>query len=136
MIKIYSKINPELLLHLIFRINEAKEERLDLTEPKEYLQCAVMLLNKKKFNAHKHIERLQINERYVTQESFVIIQGRVKCIFYDTSKTIIAEHIIGPGDISITFHGGHNYEILEDNTIIYEFKSGPYLGPVNDRIRI
>ena len=27
----------------------------------------------------------------------------------------------------MTFRGGHNYEILEKNTIVLEFKTGPYL---------
>jgi len=33
----------------------------------------------------------------------------------------------------MTFEGGHTYEILEENTSIYEFKTGPYNGRENDK---
>jgi len=37
------------------------------------------------------------------------------------------------GDCSITFCGGHNYMCLEDDTLIYEAKTGPYLGVEKDK---
>ena len=37
-----------------------------------------------------------------------------------------------PGDISITFEGGHKLEILKNNTVIYEHKNGPYEGQKKD----
>ena len=50
--------------------------------------------------------------------------------FYSTvgDDNIISEEILNKGDCSVTLYGGHNYEILEDNTLVYEFKTGPYLG--------
>jgi hypothetical protein len=93
-----------------------------------------MKLDKKIFKAHRHLPRQQ-NEEIITQESFVIIQGKVKCIFYDLDDSIIEAHIIRRGDASFTFYGGHNYEILKNNTILYEFKVGKYIGE-GDRVRI
>ena len=43
-----------------------------------------------------------------------------------TSKTL------KPGDVSITFEGGHKLDILKDNTVIYEHKNGPYEGQKKD----
>ena len=34
---------------------------------------------------------------------------------------------IKKGDISILYRGGHAFDALEKNTIIYEIKNGPYL---------
>jgi hypothetical protein len=34
----------------------------------------------------------------------------------------------------MTFRGGHNYLILEDDTIVYEYKTGPYLGQELDKV--
>ena len=62
-----------------------------------------------------------------------IIKGKVKCIFYDVDDTIISEPILYEGDISFTFGGGHNYLILEDDTIVYEYKTGPYYGQKIDK---
>jgi len=136
MIKIYSNYIPNKLLHIVNYLSDCKEERIDICDTDQYLQCAFLSLDRRKFRAHKHIPRIHSSDNYIAQESFVIIKGRVKCILYDLDDTILAEHIIGPGDISITFFGAHNYEILEDDTIIYEFKTGPYLGPEKDRIRL
>ena len=41
---------------------------------------------------------------------------------------------LGPGDVSITLYGGHNYEILEENTRVLEYKTGPYYGQTEDKV--
>jgi hypothetical protein len=63
----------------------------------------------------------------------VVIRGSVKCIFYDLDNTIIAEPILKAGDASFTLYGGHTYLILEDDTIVYEYKTGPYEGQKLDK---
>ena len=85
----------------------------------------------KTFRPHYHIPV----ERHstITQESWVVIQGKIKVILYDIDQNIIAERILNQGDISITFYGGHNYISLEDNTLVYEYKIGPYMGQVRDK---
>ena len=52
---------------------------------------------------------------------------------YDTDRTLLKEEVIRKGDCSMTFEGGHTYEILEDDTIVYEYKTGPYMGVENDK---
>jgi hypothetical protein len=84
------------------------------------------------FKAHKHITL--VKETNIAQESWIVIKGSVKCVFYDLDDTIIAEPILYPGDCSMTFRGGHNYLILEDDTIVYEYKTGPYLGQELDKV--
>ena len=37
------------------------------------------------------------------------------------------------GDVSITYFGGHNYTVEEDNSVVYECKQGPYLGQLRDK---
>jgi hypothetical protein len=46
---------------------------------------------------------------------------------------ILAEPILKTGDASFTLEGGHNYLILEDNTLVYEYKTGPYEGQLMDK---
>ena len=55
------------------------------------------------------------------------------CILYDIDDQIIAEPILKAGDASFTLYGGHTYSILEDNTIVYEYKTGPYEGQNLDK---
>ena len=130
--KIYSKIEPNKLLHLVNRLNEI-DGRTDIAPPEEFLQLATLKMKKgQTFKAHKHITL--VKETNIAQESWIVIKGSVKCIFYDLDDSIIAEPILFPGDCSMTFRGGHNYLILEEDTIVYEYKTGPYLGQELDKV--
>lgn len=132
--KIFSKINPNKLLHLINRKKDISH-RTDIIPTDNFLQCATMQLeNGKTFLPHKHITKDRHYEKQIAQESWIVIEGRVKCILYDLDDTIIATPILEAGDASFTLYGGHTYEILEDNTLIYEYKTGPYEGQELDKI--
>jgi len=130
--KIYSKIEPTKLLHLTGSINNLNVNRVDIAPENEYLQLAILNLpNGKTFKPHKHIIHEKITD--IAQESWFVYKGKVKCIFYDLDDTIISEQIIKEGEFSMTFRGGHNYEILQDNTLVLEYKTGPYLGVEMDK---
>jgi hypothetical protein len=56
MLKIYSKINPKKLLHVIFKREDVSPVRIDISPEKEYIQVACFSLPKgKTFRAHKHL---------------------------------------------------------------------------------
>jgi hypothetical protein len=130
--KIFSKINPNILLHLVYRFNEING-RTNIAPENEFLQLASLKMKKgTTFKAHKHI--IIEKTTNIAQESWLVIKGSVKCFFYDTDDSILAEPILFPGDISMTFRGGHNYLILDDDTIVYEYKTGPYLGQEMDKV--
>ena len=132
--KIYSKIEPEKLLHIIVRKDDFKPGREDIVEENQFIQCSILQMeNGKTFKPHKHIWK-ERTRNVIAQESWIVVQGSVKCIFYDIDDTLIAEPILYPGDASFTLEGGHNYEILEDDTLVYEYKTGPYEGQLMDKI--
>ena len=134
--KIYSKKNPEKLLHIVYKKSEIGEDREDIIPVDNFLQCGVMKMMKgKTFKPHKHIWKNRCSD-IIAQESWVCIKGSVKCIYYDLDDEIIETSILHEGDCSFTLEGGHNYEILENDTIIYEFKTGPYEGQNLDKIFI
>jgi cupin fold WbuC family metalloprotein len=134
--KIYSKVNPNKLLHLIQRVDEIVEPRVDLIPEEHFIQCSTLKMkNGKTFKPHKHIWKNKTRD-VIAQESWIVIKGKVKCIFYDTNDQIIATPILNPGDASFTLEGGHTYEILEDDTLVYEYKTGPYEGQKNDKVFI
>jgi len=133
--KIFSKIKKGTVLHIVHKNKEMKNNRKNISDDSDFLQVACLKLeNKQTFKPHKHIEC--IRETNITQESWVVIKGSVKAILYDIDDNIIKEVILYPGDCSITFLGGHNYECLEDNTLVYEFKTGPYFGQKKDKVFI
>ena len=130
--KIFSRQDPEILLHLVNRLEEIND-RTDICPQEEFLQLASLKMEKgKTFRPHKHIFK-QGEEKVISQESWVVIAGKVKVMFYDLDDKLIESLILHPGDCSVTFRGGHNYEILEDKTIVYEFKTGPYKGQRLDK---
>jgi cupin fold WbuC family metalloprotein len=131
--KIYSKIDPDKLLHIIVYLSDISG-RTEIVPENNFIQCSTLKMeNGKTFPPHKHITKDRHYPEQIAQESWVIIKGRVRCILYDTDDTIIATPILNAGDASFTLYGGHTYEILEDDTIVYEYKTGPYEGQKLDK---
>ena len=130
---IYSKIDPTKLLHVIVRKENLTPGRVEVINKDQFIQCALLNMEKgKTFKPHKHIWK-ERTRNVIAQESWIVIQGSVKCIFYDIDDQILATPILYPGDASFTLEGGHNYEILENDTLVYEYKTGPYEGQQLDK---
>jgi hypothetical protein len=131
--KIYSKIEKTKLLHIIVRKNEMSPGRENLITEENFIQCSSLNLPKgTTFKPHRHIWK-ERTKNVIAQESWVVIQGSVKCVFYDIDDLILTTEILNVGDASFTLEGGHNYEILEDETLVYEYKTGPYEGQNFDK---
>jgi cupin fold WbuC family metalloprotein len=131
--KIYSKIEPKKLLHIINRLSDI-DSRKDIVPEDNFIQCATLKMEKgKTFPPHKHITKDRYYPKQIAQESWVVIKGKVKCKLYDINDQLIAEPILKEGDASFTLYGGHTYEILEENTVVYEYKTGPYEGQKLDK---
>ena len=131
--KIFSKVVPEKLLHIVTRKSEVMNGRQNIISENNFIQCSFLKLEEgTTFKPHKHIWK-ERTQSIIAQESWVVLQGSVKCIFYDLDDTLLSEHILYAGDTSFTLEGGHNYLILEDDTIVYEYKTGPYEGQLFDK---
>ena len=137
---IYSKLESSRILHIIHRKQDFYQIedgfRRNVVGEKEFIQLGAMQFDKgKTFSPHKHVWKAG-EEKVIAQESWVVIKGRVKCSLYDTDGTLLVEPILSVGDCSITLEGGHTYTILEDDTLIYEYKTGPYKGQENDKVML
>lgn len=129
---IYSKIEPTKILHIINRKRDIQDGRADLVDPDQFIQCAALKNEQgKTFEPHRHIMQMR-HEVYIPQESWVVISGMVQVILYDLDNTVLHTDVLEPGDVSITLQGGHNYLFMQDS-IVYEFKTGPYLGQQHDK---
>ena len=134
--KIYSKVEPNKLLHIIVRKDDLVKGRTEVVSEEHFIQCALLNMEKDKtFKPHKHIWKNRTRD-VIAQESWVVIQGKVKCTFFDIDDNIIEEPILEVGDASFTLEGGHTYTILEDDTLVYEYKTGPYEGQELDKVFI
>ena len=139
--KIFSKIHPTVLLHIVNKTSDPEMEklrsemsggRIDVAPEDEFLQVAALQMNAgKTFKPHKHIVHEKVTN--IAQESWVVLSGSVRAILYDLDDSIISEETLNAGDLSMTFRGGHNYIATAPNTFVYEFKTGPYLGQALDK---
>ena len=130
---VYSKLQPTTLIGLIFRAEGFEANgRVDIAPTNEFLQCSALEFNEgKTFKPHKHINIEKTTN--VAQECWVVMEGIVKVIWYDLDDKPLCSKIMSRGDMAMTFRGGHNYLIMEDDTQVYEFKTGPYWGVKQDK---
>lgn len=135
MTKIYSNVEPGKLLHFVHKQGDSTDNRTDLVDSNNFIQCSFLKLEKDKtFVPHIHIEKSRHYEKQIAQESWVVIKGRVQLFFYDIDGILLRDDLVlTPGDASFTLYGGHTYKILEENTIVYEYKTGPYEGQKLDK---
>ena len=130
---IYSKVDPNKLLHVIVRKEDLTKGRNEVVPENNFIQCAILNMDEgKTFKPHKHIWKERTRD-VIAQESWIVVAGSVRCTFYDIDDQIIAEPILYPGDASFTLEGGHTYTILENDTLVYEYKTGPYEGQKLDK---
>lgn len=135
MYKIYSNINKEELILSFLKYSDISEYRSDICPAKEYIQVSGRKLKKGMIvppHRHNKIDRTS----NITQEAWVVLEGSVKGTFYDLDDTFLHELVLKKGDVVVLFRGGHSMEVMEEGTIFYEFKNGPYLGLENDKQKI
>ncbi len=134
MIKVYSNVIENKLLHMVYFKNDLDETRFDVAPEDQFIQVSALRLEAgKTFRPHKHIWKEAPEPKVIAQESWCVLEGRVQAHFYDLDDSLLAEYVLEVGDISLTFEGGHSYTILEDARV-YEYKTGPYQGVEKDKV--
>jgi mannose-6-phosphate isomerase-like protein (cupin superfamily) len=116
------------LLHVIIRAEDFPGAREDISAAHEALQLSVIATPKwTTYQAHRHIPKKTPSE-HVTQETWIVVRGRVSVSHDDIDGTLLEVSILESGDCTITYAGGHGYQILTDDARVYELKTGPYAG--------
>jgi hypothetical protein len=135
MLNIYSKVDPEKIILSLIRKNEITNSRQNITPDEEFLQAGVKITKAEDFfKAHKHLPCNKVAT--TTQEAWVILDGKVEGTFYDLDDSLLCSLEISDGDCIVIYRGGHSLKILDDDTILYEFKNGPYYGVKKDKTYI
>jgi hypothetical protein len=98
MIKVYSKLKKNKILHIIYNKNyfhRIKSHRLDISSEEQFIQVATLLLKKNQtFLAHKHIWKVPRFKKAIAQESWVILEGRVRMYAYDIDGSFIKSFLL------------------------------------------
>jgi cupin fold WbuC family metalloprotein len=81
-------------------------------------------------NALEMGTELPIHRHQHTAETYILLQGSIRVLFYNKKKELINSTILNPqeGKFGIDIPAGqfHTIEILENGSVIFEVKDGPY----------
>ena len=87
------------------------------------------------FNALEPGTFIPIARHPASAETLIILRGRLRILIYDDHKNIIEDVIISSSSDNIGYHipkgVWHQVESLDEGTICFETREGPYL-PVAD----
>ncbi len=137
--KIYSKVNPSVLLHVIYTHEKSNEKTsvkkvYNLTEDEHNLQAMVFQMPAgTKSSPHKH--NPQERKTSQTHEALLLLEGSVELSIYDIDHSFVDKVVLNEGDCYVIINGGHNINALTDVTF-FEFKNGPYYGSEKDKTNI
>ena len=74
---------------------------------------------------------LPIHRHRNMAETYIILRGKLRVMFYNEKKELIESEILDPlvGKYGINIPAGewHTIEILEPDTVIFETKDGPFM---------
>ena len=133
--KIFSKKDKNKLLHIIHRPSDNDPaSRTDIVPASEFIQCSWLKMHEgTTFKPHRHIYKKTSYREHIAQESWVVVKGSVECRLYDLDNSLLHTTILREGEASFTLEGGHTYTILDDDTLVYEYKTGHYEGQKLDK---
>jgi Mannose-6-phosphate isomerase len=81
-------------------------------------------------NALEPGTEVPVHRHLNTAESYILLRGRLKVIFYNDQMELTDSVILNPesGNFGIDIPMGqwHSIEVLESGTVIFEVKDGPY----------
>ena len=124
--QIYSRLHPNTLLVSILDPSD-HIGRIDAAGADEILQVSAIRLPKSKIiRPHKHKDTPR--NTVGTQESWIVISGLLKANIYDIDESLLDTVSLGPGMCMTLYNGGHNFEVISNDAVIYEIKNGPYYG--------
>ena len=70
---------------------------------------------------HRHLEPAK-------DETLVVLRGRLGAVEFDAEGTVVSAATLRPGQVADVPHGTfHTWFALEDGTIFFEAKAGPYV---------
>lgn len=89
-------------------------------------------------NAMEPGTELPVHRHKDTDETYILLRGKLDVKVYNEQKELIATHRLDPKEgkygIHIPANSWHNVEVLENGTVIFEVKQGPYLPLAGDDI--
>lgn len=123
-------ITEDLLNSISFQAKKSSRLRMNYNLH-ESLEAKVQRL----FNAMEPGTIIPIQRHQNTAETLILVRGKMKVVLYDDNKNVIEQailsHELGNYGVQIPAGVWHYVEILENDTVMFEVKEGPYT-PLTD----
>lgn len=109
------------------------DNRINLTELSQIIQASLIKMTR--FQSVPKHEHLPI-ERYTTGtgEGWLVLNGSFEAEIFDIDQTSLGKYLLKKFDIILMFNGGHSLYATKKNSVIFEFKNGPFKGSDSDKI--
>lgn len=82
-------------------------------------------------NALEPGTKIPVHRHRNTDETYILLRGCIKILFYDDNGCEIESEIINPQQASYGIHipagQWHSLEVLASESVIFEVKEGPYI---------
>lgn len=82
------------------------------------------------FNALEPGTEIPIARHPYSNETLIMLRGKLRVLIYDDNKSIIEDVIIAPNTDNIGYHipkgTWHTVQSLEEGTVCFETREGPY----------
>jgi hypothetical protein len=121
---------------LVARVVDTKslpvQELTFLSSPNDLLQVGVWQ-HPKGHSSVPHIHNFLERTINRTTEVLYIVSGMVHADIYGEDGSFLSSTDLTAGQLLHCYGGGHSYKIIQDLTVVLEFKNGPYLGAELDR---
>ena len=73
---------------------------------------------------------LPIHRHWHSAETYILLRGRIRVMFYDDEKNVTEECELNPQEgrygVHIPIGQWHTLEVLESGSVLFEVKDGPY----------
>jgi hypothetical protein len=127
-----SNVQPDIVLAKSINVYETHDERTDISDEDELIQISVRNLQTG-FSVDPHSHLIRKPEKLDANEVWLVLSGQVEARIFDVDDTPVISLHLNVGDLIAFYTGGHSLQVLKSHTKFIEFKSGPYLGVVNDK---
>lgn len=82
------------------------------------------------FNALEPGTEIPIARHPYSNETLIMLRGKLRVLIYDDHRNIIEDVIIAPNTVNIGYHipkgTWHTVQSLEEGTVCFETREGPY----------
>lgn len=122
------------LIATIKRFSDWKKNLDFVTSDDAFIQVGTWHYDKGRvLDRHEH--NIVDRKSNITQECVFVVSGKMLVKFFDHNRKFVKSITLNQFDYAVIFSGGHEYEILENDTRILECKNGPFPGVTLDKTR-